>query len=76
MSTTCSRPTCARSPSATLVYDYPSRVATLAALAPAHPMQYDLCEAHADRVSVPVGWSLVDRRDEADDTTFTESIAS
>lgn len=23
---------------------------------------YPLCEAHADRVSAPVGWSLVDRR--------------
>ncbi len=27
-----------------------------------HPMQYDLCEVHAARLSVPNGWSLVDER--------------
>jgi hypothetical protein len=26
------------------------------------PHAYDLCERHADRVSVPSGWSLDDRR--------------
>lgn len=25
-------------------------------------LAYPLCESHADRVSAPVGWSLVDRR--------------
>jgi hypothetical protein len=25
-------------------------------------MQYDLCERHAERLSVPNGWDLVDRR--------------
>jgi hypothetical protein len=25
-------------------------------------MQYDLCAEHTERLSVPKGWSLVDRR--------------
>ena len=47
---------------ATLTYDYAARVATVDDLAPSHPMQYDLCADHAGRLSVPQGWSLVDRR--------------
>ena len=62
VSATCSRPGCQRSPSATLTYDYAAQTATLDHLAPPHPMQYDLCEAHADRLSVPNGWDLVDAR--------------
>lgn len=62
VSASCSRPACQRSPAATLTYDYASRVATVDHLAPAHPMQYDLCAEHTERLSVPNGWSLVDRR--------------
>ncbi len=62
MSATCSRPGCQRTPSATLTYDYSSSTATIGALAMPHPMQYDLCEVHAARLSVPNGWSLVDER--------------
>ncbi len=62
MTASCSRPACQRQPVATLTYDYASRVATIDDLAPAHPMQYDLCAAHTDRLSVPNGWELVDRR--------------
>lgn len=58
----CSRPACQRQPVATLTYDYAARVATVDDLAPAHPMQYDLCAEHTDRLSVPNGWELVDRR--------------
>ncbi len=32
------------------------------ALSIPHPMQYDLCELHAERLSVPNGWMLVDER--------------
>lgn len=45
-----------------MTYDYAGRVATLDHLAPSHPMQYDLCAEHTERVSVPNGWTLVDRR--------------
>lgn len=58
----CSRPACQRQPVATLTYDYGARVATIDDLAPAHPMQYDLCADHTGRLSVPNGWQLVDRR--------------
>lgn len=62
MSASCSRPGCQRAPAATLTYDYAGRTATVDRLAPPHPMQYDLCEQHTERLSVPNGWSLVDQR--------------
>ncbi len=62
MSASCSRPGCQRSPTATLTYDYAAQTASLDRLAAPHPMQYDLCDQHAERLSVPVGWSLVDNR--------------
>ena len=62
VSASCSRPGCQRAPSATLTYDYEGRVATLDGLAAPHPMQYDLCELHTERLSVPRGWVLVDQR--------------
>ena len=62
VSASCSRPACQRSPAATLTYDYSSRVATVDHLAPSHPMQYDLCAEHTERMSVPNGWTLVERR--------------
>ncbi len=61
-SRTCAKPGCNVSASATLTYDYAGRVATVDHLAPPHPMQYDLCGRHAERLSVPNGWDLVDRR--------------
>lgn len=62
MSASCSRPGCQRSPAATLTYDYKAQTATITALVAPHPMQYDLCEPHAERLSVPNGWQLVDHR--------------
>lgn len=62
VSASCSRPACARAPAATLTYDYGSSTATIDHLAPSHPMQYDLCAEHTERLSVPNGWTLVDRR--------------
>ena len=49
--------------SATLTYDYDGQAAWLERLAAEpHPMTHDLCDAHADRLSVPQGWRLEDRR--------------
>lgn len=62
MSASCSRPGCQKPPAATLTYDYRAQTATLEHLAPPHPMQYDLCADHTGRLSVPRGWTLVDRR--------------
>jgi hypothetical protein len=47
----------------TLSYHYADRVVWLEPLHPhAHPANHDLCARHADRLSVPVGWRLEDRR--------------
>lgn len=62
MSASCSRPGCGRAPEATLTYDYAASVATVSNLAPPHPMQYDLCALHTERLSVPNGWTLADER--------------
>ena len=48
---------------ATLTYVYADSTAVLGPLATyAEPHCYDLCEQHANRVSVPSGWSLEDQR--------------
>jgi len=63
MSRQCSRPGCAVAASATMSYDYASHAAWLDDLADERdPNQYDLCPAHADRLSVPLGWARTDRR--------------
>lgn len=76
VSATCSRPGCQRVPAATLLYDYASRLVTIDRLSTPHPMQYDLCSAHADRLSVPNGWTLVDRRADATVTDLRRLQAS
>jgi len=56
----CSRSACSRSAVGTLTYAYAESTAVLGPLAPyAEPHSYDLCEPHADRLSVPRGWSVV-----------------
>ena len=62
VSASCSRPGCQRAPSATLTYDYAARVATVDHLAPAHPMQYDLCDSTPSGCRSPTVWTLVDQR--------------
>lgn len=63
MTRQCARPGCSQVAVATLTYDYSSQAAWLDRLAPEpHPMTHDLCEAHAQRLSVPQGWRLEDRR--------------
>jgi hypothetical protein len=48
---------------ATLTYDYRGQAAWLDRLSPeAHPMTHDLCDQHAESLSVPQGWRLEDRR--------------
>ena len=56
----CSRSTCARSATATLTYVYADQTAVLGPLATyAEPHCYDLCDVHADRLSVPRGWEVI-----------------
>lgn len=59
----CARPGCGQPATATLSYQYGSQEAWLERLsAEPHPMTHDLCQAHADGLSVPRGWRLDDRR--------------
>ncbi len=56
----CSRSTCGRHATATLTYVYSDRTAVLGPLATyAEPHAYDLCNFHADRLSVPRGWEVI-----------------
>jgi hypothetical protein len=63
MNRACARPACGHTATATFVYDYHARTTWLDPLSgERHPMSYDLCPAHADTLTVPRGWRLVDRR--------------
>ncbi|MEA2345838.1 MAG: hypothetical protein QOF63_4007 [Thermoanaerobaculia bacterium] len=63
MSRSCARPGCNQPAVATLTYDYGNSTAWIERLSPEpHPMTHDLCERHAERLSVPQGWHLEDRR--------------
>ena len=59
----CSRTGCAERATITLTYQYGRAVAWVDDLhAERDPHSYDLCDRHGDRVSVPNGWRLEDRR--------------
>lgn len=63
MARRCARPDCREVASATLSYDYAASTGWIDHLAgESHPMDHDLCEHHADVLSVPRGWQLRDRR--------------
>lgn len=59
----CSRTGCSLPAVATLAYQYGRSLVWLDELLPERdPHTYDLCERHAERLSVPNGWRLDDRR--------------
>jgi hypothetical protein len=56
----CSRTACGRPAVATLTYVYSDSTAVVGPLATyAEPHSYDLCDAHADRLTAPRGWEVV-----------------
>src|ERR1700732_2030347 len=60
MSRRCSRPACKQAAVHTLTYVYRDSTAVLGPLAAyVEPHCYDLCAAHADRLTVPRGWDVV-----------------
>ena len=64
MARRCARPDCHQVASTTLSYEYETSTVWIGHLSDeAHPMTHDLCGGHADRMSVPRGWQLRDRRD-------------
>jgi len=66
MGRSCARPACGGSATTTLSYDYANATVWIEPLhAVGHPMNHDLCERHAERLSVPRGWTLVDGRADA-----------
>jgi hypothetical protein len=63
----CARPGCSAPATTTLSYDYAGRTVWLDPLLDDdHPARHDLCDRHANRLSVPNGWRLENRRDFAE----------
>lgn len=59
----CSKVGCTTTATSTLLFEYANSTAWLHDLTPeSEPSGYDLCTAHAERMSVPRGWDRVDRR--------------
>lgn len=68
MSRTCARPRCSEDASATLTYAYDECTVWLDSLSSEdHPMTHDMCDVHAESLSVPLGWDLSDRRSARED---------
>lgn len=63
MTRICRRNACARPATSTLTFRYDTAQAWLSDLADeADPLRWDLCPTHAERLTVPKGWELVDAR--------------
>ena len=63
----CSRTACSLPAIATLTYVYADSTAVVGPLAThAEPHCYDLCEAHAHRLTAPRGWEVVRHEPEPD----------
>lgn len=73
----CARPLCGVEASATLTYDYANASVRIdPASAVGHPMDHDLCADHADRLVVPRGWELEDRRQPPEPLFRVKSLVS
>jgi hypothetical protein len=69
----CSRSACSLPAIATLTYVYADSTAVVGPLAVhAEPHCYDLCEAHAERLTAPRGWEVV-RHEPWPDTVIARS---
>lgn len=56
----CTKVGCRRPAVATLTYDYSDSLVVVGPLGlTPDPHSYDLCALHADRLSVPQGWSVI-----------------
>jgi hypothetical protein len=70
----CSRTACSLPAVATLTYVYADSTAVVGPLAThAEPHCYDLCEAHADRLTAPRGWEVVRHEPAATDAVRPRS---
>ena len=65
----CSRSGCAQPAAATLTYVYAESTAVVGPLATfSEPHSYDLCEFHAERLTVPRGWEVVRHEIDVEDS--------
>jgi hypothetical protein len=72
----CSRTACGRAALATLTYVYADQTAVLGPLATyAEPHTYDLCGAHAERLTVPQGWDVVRLLGDLGDLAYADEPA-
>jgi hypothetical protein len=58
----CDRPDCSRPAAASLSYRHEERTVWVGDLVPDDRAQHHLCAPHSHRLTVPVGWELVDLR--------------
>jgi hypothetical protein len=59
----CAKMRCGAEPIATVALIYTAREVVVAELTPARdPNLLDLCRAHVDGMTPPLGWSVIDRR--------------
>jgi hypothetical protein len=71
----CGRPGCGQDATASLAFQYANRRVWLDDLTDPEPSTIDLCTQHADRLSVPVGWSGQDRRAVLHEPEMPASVA-
>lgn len=65
----CTRTGCGQMAVATLTYVYADKTAVIGPLSPrVDPASYDLCEAHAERLTAPRGWDVIRLPGEFDHT--------
>jgi len=77
MRRSCARPGCSAAATATLSYDYAERAVWLGALGTeTHPMTHDLCDQHADVLTVPRGWVLHDQRSTGFEPSFGDEAVA
>lgn len=77
MARRCARPDCSLPADTTLIFDYGDATGWLEQLTEERdPMNHDLCDRHADSLSVPRGWQLRDRRAVPPVPLFGSAIAS
>lgn len=56
----CSKVVCRREATATLTFDYGDQMAVVGPLASTRdPHAHDLCALHAERLTIPAGWTIV-----------------
>lgn len=59
----CDKPNCGKPAAANFTFRYETSEVWVGDLVEPHPSRYDLCHAHAEQLTAPRGWQLIDDRD-------------